>query len=329
MAAPAQLDRSTVSALQLKAYRHHAQAIDELRMSLTHMSEGDPREKLNITLRTFWIALSELHVSRDPSWRPHFYVLTNVINELGGIKHLWDARMLTTQDVSVYTITLIVSNTTSPARQEVASAAHLAMLSWYIDQYETWEYAPFPCPGPLFALIVRINYLRTRRRDGSLLSGEARPILEDIASFSPDEWTIATKKDHRSTWLMIAKVYRSAVLLYALGALDIVTPGTSRLVNQDKGSDRVARFLTELMLVISNASHSTLVHYGLVWPTLIAGVYATSIEERDIIQTELAAISRACGMVSPLVAKKVLEDFWSSGEHGWEACFKAPFSFLA
>jgi hypothetical protein len=152
--------------------------------------------------------------------------------------------------------------------------------------------------------------------------------VDEIAKWSPDEWAATIKEHHLDTWRMLAQVYRSAVMLYALGALGIVTPGTPRSATHEEEYHHMAGSLTELMLTIPNTNHSTLTLYGLMWPTIMAGVFAATVAERTMTQEVLMRIGRACGMVSPLAAKQVLEDFWCSGKQGWDECFKIPHSFL-
>jgi hypothetical protein len=61
-ASPATHDRSTLSALQVKAYSRHAQAIHELTSCFTSLTKFDERQKLAFAHGVFWLAISEVRI---------------------------------------------------------------------------------------------------------------------------------------------------------------------------------------------------------------------------------------------------------------------------
>lgn len=135
------------------------------------------------------------------------------------------------------------------------------------------------------------------------------------------------KKTHKETWSKIAEVFRLALKIYAFSSLsrpnDTMPQDRASRENQTT-TDRAA-----MLEIIDNLPHEPLVRYALVWPLVIAGVYASSKAHRNTIVDSLLNTSRLCGMSTPLQAKRVLEKFWQSEACGWDDCFDEPYAFLA
>lgn len=218
------------------------------------------------------------------------------------------------------------ANATSPASDQLAPESYLDFGSWAPQDCQIWDYPAFLCPRVPFLLIIQVNYLRLRQANGHDVHADAEAVLHEICDFSAYSWTIATRRGHFSIWLAISQIYKLSVKVYALSTICRPDPSTSAAAVDPTG--QIAEGRAEILRLMQELPHSILTRYCLVWSAVVAGVYATA-EEQQTVRSILTDISKSCGMVSPLLAIKVLEAFWRSNDQSWDACFDKPYAFLA
>lgn len=200
------------------------------------------------------------------------------------------------------------------------------------DLYGLGLYPPFPCAQHLFLHIAKINHLRARRADrfseaeSEAQASEARGLLEDVAAFSPEEWAASQSPDFKDAWLLVARIYHCAVLLYCISSLQ----SSGLLPSSPQLRKRRATERDRLMVLLAEALRSPLLKRCLLWPLLVAGFEACegSEVERGFVARHLEEQSRELGSSQPLVAKAVFERFWAGGGKSWDACFDRPYAFM-
>ena len=229
----------------------------------------------------------------------------------------------------------MLGNTTSPSDDQITTNAQHDVLDILAELYERFYFPPFPCPLPLFLEIININQLRFQAAGSGIMveladddgGGAETPeavadqVLERLAAFDPAAWAL-TNDSLRDDWLLIARIYQSAILLYAACSLRAqATPAPGRA-----GEHR-----TRLFGLLAQATSMMRAKRCMMWPLVVAGVQAAdgTPEERRWVGEELVKMCQDMGTYAPMTAKGLLERFWSSGKTEWDECFDGPYVFVA
>ncbi len=235
----------------------------------------------------------------------------------------------------------MLGNTTSPSDDQITTNAQHDVLDILAELYEKFYFPPFPCPLPLFLEIININQLRFEAASGvvELLADDdggtetheagagaaaaaaADQVLDRLAGFDPEAWAL-TNDSLRDDWLLIARIYQSAILLYAACSLRAqATPAPAR----------AAKHRARLFELLARATSLMRAKRCMMWPLVVAGVHAADgrPEERRWVGEELVKMCQDMGTYAPMTAKGLLERFWSSGKTEWDECFDAPYVFVA
>ena len=181
------------------------------------------------------------------------------------------------------------------------------------------------CPRQLFLNIISVNHLR-RIGVNHAAATDPTELLEQINSFSPEEWTIGkgtqTTKPH---WLMLGRVYQSAAAVYCISSLQSVSmlPSTARTAALDM------YHYERLLDLLKDAYEFPHLRHCLMWPLVVVGVRAVRGREKDrrFVNEKLAECSREAGSALPLQAKVMLRRYWESGKTGWDDCFDRSYVF--
>lgn len=224
----------------------------------------------------------------------------------------------------------VMGNTTCPASDLHMTSLHMKARRFLPEQYGT-SILPFQlCPLPLFVDIITTNHLRMQAArvgaavDIEALQGEAHNLLDRIDSFSPHQLA-ESKYSSREDWVLVGKVYQAAVALYCILSLQSlsVLPETPEL------RIKCATNGTMLQTLLEEALASKKLNRFIVWPLVLLGVEAAygGASMRAFVANQLSELSRDVGSYVPLMAKRVLEGFWASGETRWDACFCRPYIF--
>lgn len=186
------------------------------------------------------------------------------------------------------------------------------------------------CPAPLFAEIVKINYLRVRAvgvapAEAGCHSPEAHNILDRVRTFSSREWS-ETKPCSQDAWILLGDIYQAAVSLYCILSLQSpsVLPASPEIMAQCTEHGR--NLWERLDLALSSQA----TRFSMIWPLVVLGVQAVNdaAPMRAFVSEKLPEMSYHGGSDVPMVAKSVLEKFWDSGETRWDACFDRPYAFM-
>lgn len=201
-----------------------------------------------------------------------------------------------------------------------------------IEHYGNGSFAFQGFPTPLFAEIIRINYLRLRATkiipitEAEDLTNEAYEILNRIQSFWPEQWAESKPTSRRDEWILLGSVRQAAVALYCIHSLQSISvlPRIPFL--------RESRYLhsQQLQSLLKRALPLPRLSLFMLWPLIVLGVEAVngSLAMRVFVQEKLPEMSRSTGMLAPLTAKGVLERFWDSGRTDWDSCFDRPYAFI-
>lgn len=148
-------------------------------------------------------------------------------------------------------------------------------------------------------------------------------MLDEIDKFWPEDWA-STKPDQYGNWLLLGRIYQSAVTLYATTVLPAVYVDTrfSTIIEHHH-----QRRVFELLDV---ASMSTVSMFSIVWPVMVvvAVVYGDAGSRRRVVRSCLSSLAREGKYYLPHRAQEVLKKFWLSGKKQWDDCFDKPHMFL-
>lgn len=206
---------------------------------------------------------------------------------------------------------------------------HLDELDFILEQYGGEIFSFQMCPPSLFAEVIKINHLRLRAmkfgtaRAGDL-SQEAYGILDCIDDFSPEQWA-NLKPSSKEDWMLLGNIYQAAVTLYCIFSLQSL----SVLPTAFSLRTRCTKHGQLLQVLLDEALSSPRIKRFMLWPLVLLGMEAVngSSTRRAFVQRQLPEMSRHVGTCVPLIAKGVLERFWSSGKTRWDDCFDRPYAF--
>ncbi|OHW90099.1 C6 zinc finger domain-containing protein [Colletotrichum incanum] len=219
------------------------------------------------------------------------------------------------------------ANTTSPADDQMSPVSNFELKDLISDAFETGYYPFLPCPGDLFIDIIHVNRLRflAARQGDKIITGsiesEAEDLLTKITDFSPEAWS-ETKDESREEHLMMAQVYQSAVVLFAISSLQ-----SAGAVSLSAGWTAVKKIHScRLLSLLEKSAASPVLKSCTAWPMIVAGFEAKSASPtiRAFILGRMEEESRELGVYLPLAAKEVLERFYSSSGNRWDDCFDSP-----
>jgi len=231
-------------------------------------------------------------------------------------------------ELSVISIA-VIGNTTCPVSDIYQADLHFSDIDVLLQAFGAATFAFQMCPPILFAQIIKINNLRVQAWESTWLeprdlSHSAHDILRSIYDFSPEQWE-NSKPSSRADWISLGSTYQAAITLYcvySLQSLSILPQSPSLRDCCDRNGQMLWSCLSETL-----ASPKT--RRFALWPLVLLGVDAINIDttRRVFIQTNLLEMSRHLGTRVPLIAKGVLERFWTSGKTKWDECFDQPFAF--
>jgi hypothetical protein len=265
-----------------------------------------------------------------------------------------------------------MASTTSPPLDKAKAASQLETIRVLPTLYGNGLSTPFPCPLGLFMDVIHINHLRSLERYTDTSTQDIRrttlAVLGRINSFSPETWaaqvasaqnggygspTCSPKasdhtKSHESSfagWIYLAYAYQSAVALYCISSLqnseDCSLQSQDRVetngITTNRTAYKEALFLHLGKIQLLAPGQNSQLRKLLIWPMVIAGTEVQPNDEisKSFVREQLAWLSMSLGTSSPLVAKKLLEQGWQSGEswlcsnrRRWDVIFDRPYVFV-
>lgn len=177
--------------------------------------------------------------------------------------------------------------------------------------------------------VIQINQLRSQAMTTPTISADsqiaAEGLLASILAFSAEEWS-ETKVSFRNEWLLIARIFKSAIASFCVAALQSTatlasSPELTKTKNEEAG---------RLLEYLQHGIESSHVKNNLIWPLVVLG--AVKIEGSSASQVfasrELTRLAQRMGTALPLTAKSALERFWDSEKTSWDECFDQAYCFL-
>ncbi|KAL4938613.1 hypothetical protein BDV06DRAFT_225846 [Aspergillus oleicola] len=292
------------------------------------------------------LLLADAHQGVSPHWRLHLQGIQELITLRGGLCAMSGPGIEPL--LLCYAYITVIGDTSTPASELIMSTSLLFELDKILDDHGSEVYSFYPFPTPLFAAVVKINYLRARAAIRLLitthiedLTAEAEEVLTQIASFEPEDWarsrcsspswkSSATnkqkdedKQSDSNPWTLLGRLMQSAVTIYCISSLQSLSVLPS-----------------SLPLTICRSANRQLLHSLLpkvlegdflgafVWPLVVLGVDAgaDTMAMRAFVRNALGPISCDQGSHVPLVARGMLEQFWASGKRSWDECFDRPYA---
>ncbi|UNI17964.1 hypothetical protein JDV02_004267 [Purpureocillium takamizusanense] len=322
-----------------RAHDHVGAAIRLLKHDINHETS---RTTTATIISVFVLLITELFQTATPQWRSHCIGFTTLMSLRGGLQGLMqdpEDGLIIRPSLLTYVIMIVMANTTSPSYDQVDPDNHVNMLETIEELCSIGMYPRLPCPQPLFVEIVRINDLRwrvaTRQIDAE--SGETsmavRDLLRRVMSFSPETWAAAqTTTAPEASWLVTARCYQSAVLLFADATL--IKP--LRLLESNAFNDGLSKYRstrayhrTLLLELVAEGLSGQLTKFGIIWPVIVAGFEAATgtAQERSLVENGLTDLCRGVGATT-VAAREALIRFWKSGKGTWDECFDQPYAFI-
>lgn len=269
------------------------------------------------------------------TWRYHLGGLRSLASFRGGYLSLVGSTALEPVLLCLWHLT-VIGNTTCPASDLAMTSAHLDALELVLERH-AGATTPFQmCPPPLFAEIIKINHLRMRvyqsilGSDMHVFRHESQTILDRVHDFSPELW--ACEKASPGHRIVLGSVYQAAVALYCILSLQSMavlatSPDLGRLCSTHG---------RHLRTLVCHGLGSPVTKRFMLWPLVVLGVEAGQQQADDqqeasskqcFVVESLTSLSYDVASYMPLMAKKVLQDFWKSGDGHWDSCFKKPIPF--
>lgn len=229
----------------------------------------------------------------------------------------------------------VISNTTCPVSDLVATDWHLEKSNLVLEQYGSNVGIFQLCPPALFTNIIELSDLRlqaTKQQQQLLsftgaesnLSDQGYDILNRIHNVSLDHWA-QSKPSLQEDWILVGTIYQCSVALYCILSLQSLSvfPITPELRALCEAHGRTLR--SHLIRGLASPKISRF----LLWPLVVLGVEAVhgDAETRGFVIAQLQLLSRDVGTSVPIIAKNVLESFWESGDTRWDACFDRAYAF--
>ncbi|OAA69829.1 C6 zinc finger domain protein [Cordyceps fumosorosea ARSEF 2679] len=229
----------------------------------------------------------------------------------------------------------VVANTTSPASNQIHELDFYT-LEEIANYFSVQIYAELPCPTELFLEMMRITKLRrlamTSRNYFDAITPALDAILARIHAFDPETWDEPYHVPDQPEFLLMARVFKCSIALYANLSLPPPTSQSTPEVLKSWASRRIA--LREELLQLMRESFAILPSKAaLCWPVAVAGVAVADGSEEDKVfivstfQTEQDKVPE-CWYVPKFYIEK-LRGFWASGKLGWEDCWDEPFAPMA
>jgi hypothetical protein len=222
-----------------------------------------------------------------------------------------------------------MAGTTSPPISLITPDYHFDTLDFIRDLYSSSVYPTFPCPPSLFLDIITTNNLRFELASSTSIDESTHTavvnLLDRINTFSPEDW-VQSMDFRLREWLLVSRVYKYAVALYAMSSLS----STKALPSSPQQHAARSDLRQQLFLLLQEAAACPRAKSCVVWPLVVLGVEApcSAASQRTFVETELLEISLRSGLSSPLVSKEVLSQFWASGGRGWNACFDRTYALF-
>ncbi|KAK1657214.1 hypothetical protein BDP55DRAFT_762034 [Colletotrichum godetiae] len=341
---PARNDAYAVE-VRARAYQHRLTAIQALNKEI----ENESTRCSDATLAGVVVFLfgDLMGSATEPNWRVHLSGFAALIALRGG----WGAfcqksphlKSLPLEDILailgvvitayvIFLLTLLprienLANTTSPAHDQVSPVANYRIRNVVRGVFSIGYYPQFPCPVNLLIDIIHINRLRFQatcsQSEGSLTSIriEAERLLDKILDYSLELWASSTEPlvdGH----LLMAKTYRSAVVLFGVSSLQsvkVIPLSKDWMTVKDTHSDRLFAFLKASLA-------SPALKICTTWPMIVAGFEAKigNPSTRSFVLRRMKEDSERMGVYLPVAAKEVLERFYASAGNTWDDCFDSP-----
>lgn len=228
-----------------------------------------------------------------------------------------------------------MANTTSDPSSQLTLTSQPSLVDIISEYYGDGLFSVLICPPALFLEIIRINDLRaqTSRSEGPTmppsLQASANELVQRVLEFVPQDWANTQTSNYgeggAELWLLLGRVYQSAITLYALASLQSL----SVLGPSPDHEATLLKHRESLVSCLHEALRAPQIRMWMMWPLVVVGLEAGRCEDvRRFVRSELGEMSKALGTPLPMVARNAMDMFWARGGTGWGACFDSRIAFL-
>ncbi|KAJ3496613.1 hypothetical protein NLG97_g2530 [Lecanicillium saksenae] len=300
-----------------KFAQYTGQMLEALRADITEAPEKFHEKAVILRLSSYTAV--ELTLS-SPALRHHFSGLLAAVAAIGGLEKAVETKQLSPIRVTLFLITIVITNTTSPSHDQMAAESYFTNRD--IDSYYGWIlFTGMPCPTNLFISIRDINQLRRKVASSELGCAEvrsaAREILASVTEFDPDSWTERCELPPGDLARWVASMYQSATRLYCL--MSLAVPAGLPFSTQHRIA--TAKALLGIIIQVVNRAGYVL---ATTWPLMVAGASlgGTPRSEHAGVDRLLGRVREAdCASDGVFLGHECLRRFWASGKTGWDDCF--------
>lgn len=264
-----------------------------------------------------------------------------MINVRGGFEALADSETLRSLSLSFWLYVrytarreradrasvAVAGNTTCPSTELAMTKMHLDHKDMLLKKYGGSAWVFHLCPAPLFVELIRINHLRHLSSKSpsnyNALGKQAYTSLKTIQSFDPAEWA-HSKLSSGAEWQLVGSIYQAAAALFCILSLQ-----SASLFPEDAVlAHSCIIYGRNLQQLIEKGVRSLQINRFMLWPLAVLGAQVPrDADVQSFVCSQLDYLSFTIGTYAPITAKKVLQDFWASGETRWDACFTRPYAF--
>ncbi|KAJ6788162.1 hypothetical protein PWT90_09599 [Aphanocladium album] len=266
-----------------------------------------------------------LHIASDislcsPDLRHHLKGFIAVLKVVGGMQTALENNQVHKVRLWLIIIAIIMTNTTSPAYDQMAVESCFTSVDIYLLQAQSFM-GDFPCPIQLLLCISGINDLRRRIASGACVGQKmqtaTQAMLLNIDSFQPHAWQGLPGMPEPEIYLMLAAAFKRATGLY----------GMMTLASHAGISFDAPQRISDAYAIVETASLAVKMigyHIALTWPVVVAGAAAggAPVGLQADVEDLLCKISRSIAASDGiLLTHQCLRRFWASGKTEWDECF--------
>ncbi|KAA8641288.1 Zn(II)2Cys6 transcription factor [Aspergillus tanneri] len=187
-----QLDEAALVEERSRLYHHRGEAMRALSEDISNdRSQCTDTTILSVLMFLF----ADVRQFAAPYWRYHLTGATQLILLRGGLKKLVRTSAMLRPSLLYFMIIGVMGNTTSSASDQIPATSNLDLIDLMAEAYGEGLFPVLFCPPTLLLDIIRINHLRMQGSTNptdEILQTSAYTLLEQIQSFSPEQWTVTS-----------------------------------------------------------------------------------------------------------------------------------------
>ncbi|KAK5991457.1 Phomenoic acid biosynthesis cluster-specific transcriptional regulator-like protein [Cladobotryum mycophilum] len=317
---------SLASPLTANAYRHIGLALHEVNNDLRKLPPAaHPNDVSDILASIYSLIVSELMLSKSPQWRGHTAGFLALMKHYGGLGYVLSASDGRIFHLQTFVIQMTLYNTTCPSHAQIEEVTNFDIAD--LERvFNLSIYPQFYGPAILFLSVARINRLRLQLRDTSLdLEFSLCDILDDIEQCDIEDWIRSKELPKTKELLLVARVIKAAVTLYAT----LAVPHTFIVCTGGCYQRSAGVVRNDFFKILEEAIESGIAPHSIAWPIIVGGAAVVTAEQRVLVEKCLSlAVQDPFTGIGPWITRDAMERFWDSGKANWDDFLEPPYGML-